>query len=141
MRLIFCFLICLSTFSVIAKSPKHIDISYTHIVSSGYWSDNGKEGFFRFITQNSGYEHVSSKLYVQWILYPSLTQASGEIISEITIKEFDHNFFSFDAPECILATNCKSFTLKATHLYANTNHHFIIKLGDVAKYSFSEVVL
>ena len=50
--------------------PKSITSLSTDIVSvetGGYWSKSEIEGFFRVVVVASGTEHVSQKLYLQWI--------------------------------------------------------------------------
>ena len=37
------------------------------IVSGGEWQGDGRNGFYRLVVVSGGYEHVTSRLYVQWV--------------------------------------------------------------------------
>ncbi len=45
------------------------------VVSGGYWSHGGREGFFRTVVMAGGVEHVSHELYLQWLQIDPGTQS------------------------------------------------------------------
>ena len=40
------------------------------VVSRGEWQAAGRSGFYRLVVVSGGYEHVTSRLYVQWVEMP-----------------------------------------------------------------------
>ncbi len=38
-----------------------------HVKSGGYWTIDGDEGFFRVLIISAGVEHVSQKIFIQWV--------------------------------------------------------------------------
>jgi hypothetical protein len=61
----------LPTLSVAQKQigfdVSRLDPALTSVVSGGYWESGGKRGSIRLLVFNSGWDHVRSRLVVQWI--------------------------------------------------------------------------
>lgn len=60
-----------------------------HLVSAGgYWKQGNDEGFFRVVVVVGGVEHVSYRLFIQW-LRTSAEKRSYEIIRTVNVKELN----------------------------------------------------
>jgi hypothetical protein len=58
-----------------------------HLVSSGgYWSRGEREGFFRIIVTADGIEHISHRLFLQWMAIDPVTQ-SYSVVDTRDVKE------------------------------------------------------
>lgn len=44
-----------------------LDPALTAVVSGGYWESGGRRGSIRLLVFNTGWDHVRSRLVVQWI--------------------------------------------------------------------------
>ena len=58
------------------------------VVSGGYWSHGGREGFFRTVVMAGGVEHVSHELYLQWLQIDLGTQ-SNKVIKTAGIPQIN----------------------------------------------------
>ncbi len=63
------------------------------VMSGGYWTLGKDEGFFRVVVVAGGVEHVSHRLYIQWIRVNLKTQGY-ELIRTVNVKELNvgHGF-------------------------------------------------
>ncbi len=59
-----------------------------HVSSGGYWSDKDVEGFYRVMVIARGVEHVSHRLFVQWLRSDASTQAYT-VVRTVDVKELD----------------------------------------------------
>lgn len=62
--------------------------SIHQVAAGGYWSRDKKEGFFRAIVTAGGTEHVSHRLYLQWLEIDPDTQ-SYNVASTRGVKEIN----------------------------------------------------
>ena len=51
------------------------------VVSGGYWEHQGSSGRYRVVLVNSGFEHVSSRLRVEWVRGPRTADAGPEVVA------------------------------------------------------------
>ena len=49
------------------------------VISGGYWEDGAQSGRYRVVLVNSGFEHVTSRLRVEWVREPRSANASPEL--------------------------------------------------------------
>lgn len=60
-----------------------------HFVSAGgFWTQGNEEGFFRVVVVAGGIEHVSHRLYLQWLRNDAKTQGY-ELIRTVNVKELN----------------------------------------------------
>src|SRR6266516_2503580 len=50
-----------------AQDSLALDPSIAHVLTGGSWSAAGASGQYRFVVRTSGWEHVVSELYIQWL--------------------------------------------------------------------------
>lgn len=58
-----------------------LDPSVTAVSSGGAWAAGGEEGWYRVIIVTGGFEHVSSRLFVQWMTGPSSPDESARVVA------------------------------------------------------------
>ena len=56
--------------------------------SGGYWSDDETDGFYRVIVMAGGVEHVSHRLFVQWV-WSDESPPAYTVVRTVEIKELD----------------------------------------------------
>ena len=58
------------------------------VISGGFWTAGKDEGFFRVVVVAGGVEHVSHRLYIQWLRSDAKTQ-SYELIRTVNVTELN----------------------------------------------------
>lgn len=92
------------------QTAQQTPVAIQDVATGGYWSDEGDEGVFRAVVVSAGVEHVSQKLFIQWVqsntqdqgqklvrtLYVSELEENGASILEITTDFGDVNAFKIN---------------------------------------------
>jgi hypothetical protein len=78
-----------------AESPS-VDPAISFVTTGGYWKRDGQDGAYRIVVRQSGYEHVSSQVTVQWVARPTSENAQGTILRSLELVA--GGFFSFGEP-------------------------------------------
>jgi hypothetical protein len=86
-------LLCLGTLPANAQNSafeaaEKVPASVHSAMAGGYWSRGKVEGFFRTVVVAGGVEHVSHRLYIQWLKVNAKTQ-SYELIRTVNVKELN----------------------------------------------------
>ncbi|MEK6222788.1 MAG: hypothetical protein N2D54_11135 [Chloroflexota bacterium] len=84
------------TFSAVAGFAQNSNFEAAHSVlpnihtvqTGGYWAVGEDEGFFRVVSAAGGVEHVSHRLYLQWLKNNATTQ-SYELVRTVYVKELN----------------------------------------------------
>lgn len=63
------------------------------IMTGGIWMRGKDEGFFRVVVVAGGVEHVTNRLYVQWLRVDYETQGY-ELIRTVNVKQFNEGYGS-----------------------------------------------
>ena len=66
------------------------------VVSGGEWTSAGRSGTYRLVVVSSGYEHVTSRLYVQWVEDPAGRDTPSRIVG--TKNVLGASLFSLGVP-------------------------------------------
>nr|WP_298424589.1 hypothetical protein [Hylemonella sp.] len=64
-----------------ARSPVAPDVD--SVVSGGYWESGNDSGHYRVIVVNSGFEHVTSRVYVEWLRGPGSPDAKPSVVASV----------------------------------------------------------
>jgi len=77
------------SFDAAEKVPANVHSA----MSGGLWTVGKKEGFFRAVVIAGGVEHVSHRLYIQWLRTDAKTQGY-ELVRTVNVKELNlgHGF-------------------------------------------------
>ena len=70
------------------EAAEKVPASVHSTISGGYWSRGKDEGFFRTIVVAGGVEHVTHRLYIQWLRADAKTQRY-ELIRTVNVKELN----------------------------------------------------
>ena len=84
------------TFSAVAGFAQNSNFEAAHSVppnihtvqTGGYWAVGEDEGFFRVVITAGGVEHVSHRLYIQW-LRNNATIQSYELVRTVNVTELN----------------------------------------------------
>lgn len=70
------------------------------VVSGGHWQSGDQEGRYRVLVINSGWEHVHSKVFLQWISTGTQEQQDPSILFSVPIQEINESpVWSVGVPE------------------------------------------
>ena len=123
------------TFSAVAGFAQNSNFEAAHSVppnihtvqTGGYWAVGEDEGFFRVVITAGGVEHVSHRLYIQW-LRNNATIQSYELVRTVNVTELnlgqgyllevktsfgDFNSFNIDIVANSLRVKTKKFSITA----------------------------
>ena len=70
------------------EAAENVPSSIHSVMSGGFWARGGDEGFFRVVVVAGGVEHVSHRLYIQWLRSDPKTQ-SYELIRTVNVTELN----------------------------------------------------
>lgn len=103
------------------------------VVTLGDWDADGRRGGYRVITESTGWEHVRSRVHVQWISEDPGRRESV-VLKAITIQELNWAC-SLGAPT-VLANKPNRLILKFTGTEPHTMEPctFVIELGSPGNY-------
>ena len=63
-----------------------VPASIESVVSGGYWETPGHHGRYRVLVVNEGFEHVTSKVFVQWVAEASSPVAGPVVVATKQIQ-------------------------------------------------------
>ena len=64
-------------------TPPVLDPTITSVVTGGYWRSDGRDGTLRAIIVTNGFDHLVSRLYVQWLTQATDTGAPHVFKSQL----------------------------------------------------------
>jgi hypothetical protein len=53
------------------------------VVSGGYWSAQGRAGTYRVVVVNHGFEHVASRVFIEWLADPRSPAEEPAVIDTV----------------------------------------------------------
>lgn len=92
-------------------------------------------GQLRVVITNVGWEHVSSRLTLEWL--GEGPKQSWVVQKAVTIKEFEGGLLSVGMPTW--STKKSEFSFSTTHTYSGEKQKFILKPLPAGKYVLTEV--
>ena len=69
-----------------AVAQPEVPSSVRTVASAGYWKASGRTGTYRLLVVNEGFEHVSSRLFIQWVAEPTSRESEPTVISVVEAK-------------------------------------------------------
>lgn len=70
------------------EAAEQVPASIHSAISGGFWIEGTDEGFFRVVVVAGGVEHVSHRLYIQWLRSDAKTQ-SYDLIRTVNVQELN----------------------------------------------------
>ncbi len=120
----------------LAEQAMSLNTSIAQVWSGGYWTENARWGHIRYIVTTQGFEHVTNKLFVQW-----MEQIDGtdevRLLEQISITEVNDLFYVFGVPQCVGSPQCTNSRLALTHTYTYETSNLNIRLTGVGSYEIS----
>lgn len=58
------------------------------VQAGGFWNEGSKEGFFRVVVIAGGVEHVSHRLFIQWLKTDARSQ-TYELVRTVNVRELN----------------------------------------------------
>jgi len=82
----------------IALAQVNVPAGVESVTSGGYWTSGGVSGRYRIIVVNSGFEAVTSRLFVQWVREPVDAASESEVVATVEPElPFGKDVASFSA--------------------------------------------
>ena len=70
------------------EDAEQVPAGIHNVAAGGSWTAGKDEGFFRVVVVKGGVEHVSHRLYIQWLRNDAKTQGYV-LIRTVNVKEFN----------------------------------------------------
>ena len=112
-------MLCLSA-AALSATPSAIPLDIVQVVSGGTWSDKGGHGSFRVIVRNQGWEHVTSRVLVEWVTEPPTREVQPAVLAASEIRELS-------ASGCSVAVSLEPSVVGATLRVAGSNAYTLDK--------------
>ena len=69
--------------SLCAAAQSGVPASVHSVVSGGYWQARGQAGSYRVVLVNSGFEHVSTRVFIEWVREPGAVGRAPAVVSTV----------------------------------------------------------
>ena len=70
------------------ETAEQVPPSIHHVASGGFWTAGKDEGFFRAVVTAGGVEHVSHRLFIQWLKSDAKTQRYA-VVRTVNVTELN----------------------------------------------------
>jgi len=92
-------ILCLSAAALSATAPVTplIPLDIAQVLSGGSWWSKGAHGSFRVIVREQGWEHVTSRVFVEWVTEPSTRELPPAVLVASEIQELRTSGCSVEA--------------------------------------------
>lgn len=136
MRTLLCFAAALFVVCPTLAAPEDaLDPSVAFVTTGGYWpasrKSDAEHGHYRVVVTNGGWEHVSSRVRLEWILEDPNSK-STKVLKSVEVKELSGGMWSVGQPSFAGAA---AITLSATQTYTSKGQTFTLKPLAVGNYS------
>ena len=69
--------------SLAAAASSGVPPEVASVVSGGYWECGEDSGTYRVVVVNSGFEHVTSRVFVEWVSEPRSGNDPAKVVSTL----------------------------------------------------------
>jgi hypothetical protein len=66
-----------------ALGESGVPASVKSVVSGGYWQSSAQSGSYRVVLVNSGYEHVVTRMFIEWVREPNSRDQGAVVVSSV----------------------------------------------------------
>ena len=112
----------------------NVSPAIVQVVSGGYWEAGSQHGMFRAIVENQGFEHVSSRLWLEWVAEPDDAQAANQVVTRVEVSEISRDFWSVHVEPAEPPFAQGILRVSATQTHSLEERVFTIDLGSVGEY-------
>lgn len=118
-------IILIATLSAFSKAPD-VPLNIDSVNSGGYWEYGGKSGEYRVVVVSDGWEHVHSRVYLQWIAADE-NKHSFSLAATVPIDKINREaVWTAGAPKILFSKNRVNFSIPLTHTYSAENRSITI---------------
>jgi hypothetical protein len=114
---------------LVAQQALEIDPSVQFVVTGGYWTVDGRDGVYRVVVQQGGWEHVASHVIVQWLARDEDVFGYKVLESIALIDPQVDGPWSFRAPKLKRQEVGVNVMLRGTHTHALSEGEFVFAVG------------
>ena len=112
-------------------APTNPYLTFTGIVDE--WRDEKREGFVRIAILDLGWEHVVSRVWLQWIERGSDDASGNTIVATTEVRELSR--WVTVTPPTLPKTARTTLLIAGTHSFANCNFIFQVQATSIGKYT------
>jgi hypothetical protein len=95
-RIAFIFIALFASHCALAQSG--VSASVHSVISGGYWQSGAQSGSYRVVLVNSGFEHVATQVFIEWVREPNSQAQDPVVVSSVEPKlPFGQGMASLDA--------------------------------------------
>lgn len=77
------FALVIALVSCAASGQSQVLPSVHSVLSGGYWQSGGQAGTYRVVVVNQGWEHVTSRVFIEWLREPRDQNGEQEVVSSV----------------------------------------------------------
>jgi hypothetical protein len=107
----------------------NVSPSIAQVASGGHWEAGAQRGAYRAIVENQGFEHVSSRLWLEWIAEPTNSQVSQQVVAKVEVAEVRGWSVRVE-----FAQPPSTLRVAATNPHSLEERVFTVELGGAVKY-------
>ena len=67
--------------SLVAQTPAAVEPELAYVTSGGAWERADERGEYRVLVYSAGFEHVISRVFVQWVRGPDASDRPSRVVS------------------------------------------------------------
>ena len=123
----------LPLFNLTAQDVSKLNPSIAFVTSGGYWEEDDLSGVYRIVVVNQGWEHVSSKVYIQWI-QEDTKNPKNTIKESLLITSVSGVNWSIGQPHLEISKSGTKCTLFGTNPYTLEESKWVVQLAGLGKY-------
>ena len=114
--------------SLKAQDSVVISTGVEHVVTGGYWKVEGHDGQLCAIVVNTGWEHVTSRLVVQWL---EARADSHDIVvrQSLSVDAIPPNQWSLGVPRFVMTAGGPYLRISGTQAYTLAEKSWRFRLG------------
>jgi len=105
------------------------DVEPQRSISGGHWHAQQAEGTYRIVTETVGYEHLSCRVWIEW-----LPAAGATPVARVPVAEISDGFWSCGSAADDLSLSDDMLSIKASHAYSHEPRVFTLSLGAPGNY-------
>ena len=122
-----------------------LDIKIESVSSQGQWEAGNKEGSYRFVLYQYGFEHVRGEIWVQWLTWEvdkDGIYTRKVLAADKPIEELNRLGFALEQPVCVKPWPCKEFNIVAASTFEGvSSKKYLFKPTGIGTYEIKEVEL
>ena len=112
--------------------PPAVPVTVVEVTTGGFWKTGDDRGRYRVIVEAQGWEHVTSRVFLQWIAErPS--EKKLVVVASVPLSELPGNA-AVGAPRLVPGKSGTSLRLEATDSLTGKRRSLVFALAEPGKY-------